>query len=151
MLKFSKKLTKKFIAIDPKHRTLYVKNLKTLARKLNRLNTSMQKTLMPYKNQEVASFSNAFAYFLQENLLKNTTIISHSHESRLSIFKLLRAKKSIKKQQTKCLIATLSVPKKHLKTLTEGINIKTIQLDIHTGEYFSMMQNIATKVAQCLK
>jgi zinc transport system substrate-binding protein len=151
MQAFSKKITQKLIKLDSNNKTIYQKNLRELSEKLTQLKHEVQTKLKPYAKQEVASFSKAFAHFLQENSLKNTTVVNKSHEARLSIFKILNAKKSIKKTQTKCLIATTETSKNHLRTLSEGLNIKTAQLDIRIKPYFSIMQNIAVRIAQCLK
>ncbi len=71
---------------------------------------------------------------------------------------MLKAKKTMKKTQTKCLLATVEIPKKRINSLTEGLNINSENIDIigfniqQGGDhYFELMHSISNKIVQCLK
>ena len=85
-------------------------------------------------------------------------MITCSHGDRLSIHKILKAKKTMQDKQTKCLLSTAEIPAKRIAVLTEGLDINTASIDIMgyqidngATHYFDFMQNIANKVEQCLQ
>ena len=111
-----------------------------------------------HKNKPIAIFSNAFDYFIDSNILTRSTLVTDYHGERLSIFKILKAKRIIKNTQTNCLLNTIEIPNKRISTLIEGLNINTASIDIigfniRQGEhhYFELIRNIANKVDQCLQ
>ena len=152
MIDFSTKLSKKLIEIDAPNQLIYRTNAAMLIDKLSTLKAKIKQQLSAYKQQEVASFSNAFEHFLNANDLKNSTIVSKSHGARLSLFKLLAAKQAIKKNQTKCLLSAIDVPNKYINILSEDLAINTANIDIiGNSDYFKLMKNISNQISQCLK
>ncbi|MDC9714673.1 MAG: zinc ABC transporter substrate-binding protein [Gammaproteobacteria bacterium] len=155
---FAKKLTGKLIEIDPDNQINYTMNLNRLNKELDKLKQDVNQGLSAYKSKVLASYSNTFDYFTSANQLKKSANITSYHGERLSIFKMLKAKKIMKNTQTKCLLATTEVPKKRTNSLIEGLNIHSENIDIigfniaqGAGHYFELMHKIANKVAQCLK
>jgi zinc transport system substrate-binding protein len=60
--------------------------------------------------------------------------------------------------QVGCLLSTTDVPPKRINTLTEGLDINTVRINIlgsefKTGadQYFKLMNNMTIKVSQCLQ
>ncbi len=154
---FAKKLTARLISIDVDNSKKYQENYLKLGRKLSALKQNI-KQILTNTQQPIASYSNAFGHFITENQLKQTTLITSKHEERLSIYKIIKAKKSIRSNNTKCLISTTGVPLKRIDTLTKGLNISTVRINIMgsefntgTDQYFKLMNNIANKVNQCLQ
>lgn len=152
MIEFSHQIAEKLIQIDAPNQLIYHANLDQVVSKLKRLKANIKQQLAPHHNQQVASFSNAFAYFIKANGLKNSTIVTQYHGERLSLFKILNAKNALKKTQAKCLLSTIDTPKKRINTLTENLAINTASIDIiGNGDYFKLMNTLSNQVNQCLK
>ncbi len=155
---FAKELIERLIKIDPDNQSNYTTNLDKLNKSLNTLKQDINQKLSVYKPKALAGYSNAFDYFTNANQLKKSTNITSYHGERLSIFKILKAKKTMKNTQTKCLLTTIEVPKKRTNSLTEGLNINSANIDIigfniqqGSHHYFELMHNITNKVIQCLR
>ncbi|MBA5248452.1 MAG: ABC transporter substrate-binding protein [Gammaproteobacteria bacterium] len=155
---FAKKLVKKLIQIDPDNSSNYTANLNKLNQSLDNLKQNINQKLSPYKSKVLASYSNTFDYFTNANQLKKSVNITSYHGEKLSIFKMLKTKKTMKNTQTKCLLATVEVSKKRINSLTEGLNINSENIDIigfniqqGGGHYFELIHNINNKIIQCLK
>jgi zinc transport system substrate-binding protein len=155
---FAKKMTERLIKIDPDNQSNYTANLNKLNKSLDKLKQDINQKLSIYKSKVLASYSNTFDYFTNANQLKKSINITSYHGERLSIFKMLKAKKIMKNTHTKCLLSTIEVPKKRTNSLTEGLNINSANIDIMgfniqqgAHHYFELMHNITNKIAQCLK
>ena len=158
MQQFSANVAKKLIALDPANKSAYLDNLTKLNNQLNNLKTNINKVLQPYQGVNVAAYSNALEYFIHSNGLSQSISITSKHEQRLSIFKTIQAKQSIKDQQIKCLVSTSDVAKKRIDVLTEGLDLKTTSIDVigHNinpgmNHYTMLMTHIANKVVTCLQ
>jgi len=158
MQDFSKLLTDKLIQIDASNSATYQNNLILLNQKLGLLKHDTSQQLSKYSATPIATFSNTFEYFIDANQLQKPTIVTQSHGERLSIHKILNAKKTMQKQQTKCLLSTIEIPKKRIKVLIEGLDVNTESIDIigfnidkGTQHYFDLINTTASKVSQCLK
>ena len=158
MQQFAHLLSNKLIQIDPTNKTTYQKNLHKFSQKLAALELNSQQQLSAQNNQTLITYNNAFQHFIENNSLKQISSISRQHGENLSIFKILNAKKLINKHQINCLLATNEIPKKRINTLTEGLNINTVSIDIigfdinpGADHYFKLMQTVTQKTAQCLK
>ncbi|CAC9615325.1 Zinc ABC transporter, substrate-binding protein ZnuA [uncultured Gammaproteobacteria bacterium] len=155
---FAKKLIEKLIKIDPNNQSNYTTNLNKFNKDLNKLKQEINQKLSVYKSKVIVSYSNTFDYFTNANQLKKSVNITSYHGERLSIFKMLKARKIMKNAQTKCLLATTEVPKKRINSLIEDLNINSENIDIigfdiaqGAKHYFKLMRNITNKTIQCLK
>ncbi len=156
---FAKKLIERLIKVDPDNRSNYTVNLDKLNKNLDKLKQDINQKISAYKPKVFASYSNTFDYFTNANQLNKSINITsyHDHGERLSIFKMLEARKIMKETQTKCLL-TIKVPKKNTNSLTEGLNINSANIDIigfniqqGSDHYFKLMHHITNKVVQCLR
>ena len=157
MQNFAKKLTNRLSNLDTKNSAIYQQNYLKLDRKLTLLKQNIQQ-ILKHSNQSIASYSNAFGHFIKENELKQSTLITSKHEERLSIYKIIKAKKSMQANKAKCLLASTGVAPKRINTLTEGLKINTVQIDpigseFNSGnrQYFQLLNNVAIQVNQCLQ
>ena len=158
MQQFARTLTNKLIQIDSKNQAIYQNNLHKFSQKLITLELNSQQQLSTQNKQTLITYNNAFQHFIENNSLNQISSISRQHGENLSIFKILKAKKLIKKHQINCLLATNEIQKKRIDTLTEGLHINTASIDIigfditpDADHYFKLMQTITHKTAQCLK
>jgi zinc transport system substrate-binding protein len=157
MRDFVQKLTQKLSILDAQNQQKYQQNYAKLNQQLITLKRTIQRTLSK-QNQPIMAYSNAFDYFTQANNLKKIAHINSQHEQRLSLYKMLNAKKFIKNNQIHCLLSTLEVPKKRIDTLTQGLDVNSQRIDIignnldsGAGQYFQLMLNITKQVGQCLQ
>ncbi len=158
MQNFSKMLADKLSQIDSINANAYKKNFTLFNQKLAKLKQRTSQQLSKYSTTQIATFSNTFEYFISSNHLQKSTTVTESHGERLSIHKILKAKQAMQKQQTKCLISTIEVPKKRINILTEGLDINITSIDIMgfninkgTKHYFELVDTITSKISQCLK
>ena len=156
--RFSASLTDKLTQIDVGNAATYKNNLTLLNQKLEQLKRNTNQQLSKHSTTQIAAFSNTFEYFINSNHLQRPTVITQSHGERLSIHKILKGKQIMQKQQTKCLLSTIEIPKKRINVLTEGIDINTTSVDIvgfnidkGTQHYFKLISTMTNKVDQCLK
>jgi len=158
MQQFSVRLAKKLIAIDPVNKRSYENNLKNLNTALNQLQRNTLQQLSIYKHRDVAGYSNALAHFVDSNQLNQSLSVTTRHEERLSIYKAIKAKNTIKNKKIKCLLSTSDVPNSRINTLTEGLSINAAKIDIigfdikpDPQHYSKLITRITDKVGQCLQ
>jgi zinc transport system substrate-binding protein len=155
---FAKKLTNKFISLDPKNKAVFNKNLQALELNLSKLDADIKVQLDQYKRTPIVSYSQALAPFLNSNQLNLITSVVNNHEQRLSAKRILDARKAIKNNSVECLLSTVEIAPKRTRTVAEGFNIQNISIDIIGSNlnrgpnlYPKLMHNIANTVEHCLK
>jgi len=155
---FAKKLTNKFISLDPKNKAVFNKNLQALELNLSKLDADIKVQLDQYKRTPIVNYSQALAPFLNANQLNLITSVVNNHEQRLSAKRILDARKAIKNNSVECLLSTVEIAPKRTRTVAEGFNIQNISIDIIGSNlnrgpnlYPKLMHNIANTVEQCLK
>ncbi|WXT99541.1 MAG: High-affinity zinc uptake system protein ZnuA [Catillopecten margaritatus gill symbiont] len=158
MQNLSDNIAQKLSAIDPSNAEIYQHNLQRMQQTLTQLARDNTQKLTPYKNTQIAVFSTALLPFLSAHHLQKPIVITQTHGDRLSIFKIRNAKRAMQTQQTKCLLSTVEIPNKRIKTLSEGLNIATASIDIigfnieqGTQHYTQLMNTINHQMVQCLK
>jgi len=158
MQNFAKLLVDKLSQIDKNNSVIYQNNLAQVNQKLEQLKHDIGQQLSKYKATPIATFSNTFEYFIKSNHLQKSIAVTQSHEDRLSIRKILKAKQAMQAKKTKCLLSTTDIPSKRINVLIEGLDINTTSIDIMgyqldkgTLHYFDLMQHITSKVEQCLQ
>ena len=155
---FTQALSQRLIKIDPKNKAIYLANLDALKLKLDELQDATQQQLSNYTNQSLMTYNNAFEHFIENYKLKSVGRVSRQHEGEISIFKVLKAKESIKEHKVNCLLLTTDATQKRINTIVEGLSINTAKVDIMgfdlkpgADNYPQLIQNIVNKVEQCLK
>ena len=158
MRSFTQALSQRLIKIDPKNKAIYLANLDALKLKLDELQDATQQQLSNYTNQPLMTYNNAFEHFIENYKLKSVGRVSRQHEGEISIFKVLKAKESIKEHKVNCLLLTTDATQKRINTIVEGLSINTAKVDIMgfdikpgADHYPQLIQNIVNKVEQCLK
>ncbi len=155
---FTQALSQRLIKIDPKNKAIYLANLDALKLKLDELQDATQQQLSNYTNQSLMTYNNAFEHFIENYKLKSVGRVSRQHEGEISIFKVLKAKESIKEHKVNCLLLTTDATQKRINTIVEGLSINTEKVDIMgfdikpgADHYPQLIQNIANEVEQCLE
>ncbi|SMM98869.1 Zinc ABC transporter, periplasmic-binding protein ZnuA [uncultured Candidatus Thioglobus sp.] len=153
MQKLSTRVAKKLIKIDPSNAAIYRQNLEQTQQQLKQLKQQNSQALSIYRTANIATFSNSLIHFFHSNALKNPIIVNQKHNDKSSIYKIRKAKKAMKTQKTQCLLSTIEIPEKRIRTVIEGLDIRTARIDIIglDVEYPQLMRNITQKIIKCLK
>ncbi|MDC0965410.1 zinc ABC transporter substrate-binding protein [Candidatus Thioglobus sp.] len=158
MQDFTQELSQRLIKIDAKNKAIYLANLDALKLKLDELQDTTQQQLSNYTNQPLMTYNNAFEHFIENYKLKSVGSVSRQHGENLSIYKILKAKQIIKDEKITCLFFTTETQHKRINALTEGLKIKTADIDIigfdikpGADHYLKLIQDITHKAVQCLK
>ncbi|MDC0888796.1 zinc ABC transporter substrate-binding protein [Candidatus Thioglobus sp.] len=158
MQDFTQELSQRLIKIDAKNKAIYLANLDALKLKLDELQDTTQQQLSNYTNQPLMTYNNAFEHFIENYKLKSVGSVSRQHGENLSIYKILKAKQIIKDEKVTCLFFTTETQHKRINALTEGLKIKTADIDIigfdikpGADHYLKLIQDITHKAVQCLK
>ncbi|MDC0388523.1 zinc ABC transporter substrate-binding protein [Candidatus Thioglobus sp.] len=158
MHSFTQTLSQRLIKIDPKNKAIYLANLDALNLMLDELQDTTQQQLSNYTNQPLMTYNNAFEHFIENYKLKSVGSVSRQHGENLSIYKILKAKQIIKDEKVTCLFFTTETQHKRINALTEGLKIKTADIDIigfdikpGADHYLKLIQDITHKAVQCLK
>lgn len=154
----AKQLSYRLIKIDTINASIYSRNFEKLDAKLLRLDKDNRKQLAGLDATNFANYSDTLQYFEKNYNLNKPIIITPYHGARLSIRGVLNAKKKMKEQQTKCIFHTNQINSKKTKVITEGMVISRAEISILGNElesgpdqYFNLMKNLTSQIAQCLQ
>lgn len=154
----AKHLADRLIKIDADNASTYSNNLEALDVKLLQLHKDNSKQLAKLDVINFANYSDTIQYFEKSYNLSQPTIITPYHGARLSIHGVLNAKKKMKQQHVKCLLHTNEISLEKTKVITEGmemlrseISILGNELESGPDQYFHLMKNLTSQIAQCLR
>jgi len=154
----AKHLLNRLIEIDANNASTYSSNLAALDIKLLQLHKDNSEQLTGLDTINFANYSDTIQYFEKSYNLNQPIIITSYHGARLSIRGVLNAKKKMKQQQVKCLLHTNEVNPEKTKVITEGmtmlrnkISILGNELQSGPDQYFNLMKNLTSQIAQCLR
>ena len=158
MKKISSHIHSKLIDIDPRNKQKYNKNLDLLTIRLDSLQAEFEKQMLPFESKTYGTYSDTIQYFENSYNLGRPVIVTPYHGARLSINRTLASKNTMNDLKVSCLIYGNEVRKSQISVLSEGLNLKTAELDILGQEfnpgpdlYFKLMKKIANQVASCLE
>ena len=154
----AKDIRKRLIKIDAENAEKYNTNLKALDIKLAQLQKDIKAQLAEFGSSSFANFSDTLQYFEKSQGLSQPIIIMPYHGARLSINKVLNAKKKMRQQNTACVLHTQEVSLRNVKVITEGMTINHNEisilgngLDQGPEQYFQLMNNLTLAVKKCLQ
>ena len=158
MKKISSHIHSKLIDIDPRNKQKYNKNLDLLTIRLDSLQAELEKQMLPFAAKTYGTYSDTIQYFENSYNLGRPVIVTPYHGARLSINRTLASKNTMNDLKVSCLIYGNEVRKSQISVLSEGLNLKTAELDILGQEfnpgpdlYFKLMKKIANQVVSCLE
>ena len=153
----AKQLSYRLIEIDAINTPIYFSNFEKFDAKLLQLDKDNYEQLAGLDAANFANYSDTLQYFEKNYSLNKPIIITTYHGARLSIRGVLNAKKKMKEQQTKCLFHTNEINFEKTKVITEDtaiiraeINILGNELESGPDQYFKLMKNLTSQIAQCL-
>lgn len=154
----AKHLLNRLIKIDADNTPTYSNNWAALDAKLLQLHKDNYEQLAGLSAINFANYSDTIQYFEKSHNLSQPIIITPHHGARLSIRDVLTAKKEMKQQHAKCLLYTSETNLEKLDVLTEGAAIVVAEISILGNElangpdqYFNLMKNLTSQIAQCLQ
>ncbi len=145
------------IKIDPENREHYTANLHRQLDELDRLQHQIQQQLAEVKNKPFMIYHDAFQYFEQEYGLDHSFFVTPSPEQQPGIKQVRHLRSIIHQNHLKCIFYEPPYVPQILKTITEGQQINLLPLDPTGAQltaddrlYFSLMNNIASQLKNCL-
>jgi zinc transport system substrate-binding protein len=154
----SQHISNLLIELDPANEAKYSENLLKVNSKLTKLKTELQHQLEPFLSTRFVIFADTLQYFENGLNLKRPVIITPYHGARLSINRMLEAKKIIKDLNISCLIYGSEIRPNQVNVLSEGLTLKAFKIDIlgsvypeGSDQYFNLMKRISNQLASCLK
>ena len=154
----AKHISELLIKIDPINEVKYNKNFLELTLDLEELKIDLEKEIAPFLTNQFAVFSDTTQYFEKSMDLIRPIIITPYHGARLSINRTLEAKKTMSDLNVSCLLYGQAVKPNQISVLSEGLNLKTFEIDIlgteypaGRSQYFNLMKSISSQIASCLK
>jgi zinc transport system substrate-binding protein len=137
----------------PQHATTYQANAQTMLKKLNTLDTKLEKQLHTHSHNKFIIFHNAYNYLLHAYHLENN-VVSTAKNSNLSLHKMLELQQTIKKEGVSCVFTDKKYNQRTMQKLIKNTNIthKTLNPlgDANHDDYMSLINNIANSFAGCL-
>ena len=151
-------INKLLIKIDPINEAKYNNNFLELILDLEELKLDLEKEIEPFLTKQFSVFADTLQYLEKSMGLKRPIIITPYHGARLSINRTLEVKNMINDLNVSCLLYGQEVKLNQVSVLTEGLNLKTFEIDIlgsdypaGPDQYFNLMKSISSKLASCLK
>ena len=154
----AKHINKLLIKIDPINEDKYNYNFRELILDLEELKIDLEKQMAPFLTSQFAVFSDTTQYFDKSMNLIRPIIITPYHGARLSIIRTLVAKETMSDLNVSCLLYGQETKLNKINVLSEGLNLKTFEIDIlgtkypaGPDQYFNLMKRISSQFASCLK
>ena len=154
----AKHINNLLIKIDPVNKDKYNNNFLELMLDLEELKIDLEKQIAPFLASQFAVFSDTTQYFEKSMKLIRPIIITPYHGARLSIIRTLMAKKAMSDLSVSCLLYGQEAKPNQISVLSEGLSLKTFEIDIlgvkypsGPDQYFNLMKRISSQLASCLK
>jgi zinc transport system substrate-binding protein len=154
----AKHINKLLIKIDPVNEDKYNNNFLELMLDLEELKIDLEQQMTPFLSSQFAVFSDTMQYFEKSMKLIRPIIITPYHGARLSIIRTLMAKEAMSDLSVSCLLYGQEAKPNQISVLSEGLSLKTFEIDIlgvkypsGPDQYFNLMKRISSQLASCLK
>ena len=151
-------VAKTLVQIDPNNATQYTNNAARLIERLSQLDQTLTQRLKPIQKLPYLIFHDAYQYFENKYKLNAKGAIKLSPEIRPSVKRLHKLRLQIKNQQIRCIFSEPQFESSLITTLTEGTTIQYgvldplgINLTSGTESYFTLLNDMATSLQQCLQ
>ncbi len=148
-----------FVQRDPANEVVYRENLRKFIKKLDQLDSLIERKIEKIKNENFIVTHNAYNYFIYRYGMKTPQSITIDHDHNIGAKKFLNLTKQIKQNAVKCVFEEPQFSSKIIEKLKEDSNIKLGILDAEWGNdkielkdvYFNMLEEIANSFEKCLQ
>jgi len=150
-------VVKQLIELDPGRRAVYLRNRDAMHARLDALDQELHAQLDGLRSPFL-TFHDAYQYFEHDYQLQNAGFVSNSDELRPGAHHVRELIEHIDREHIGCLFYDAPSQPALVKTLQRGHNLKAVELDplglrLHpdAGLWFSLMRNLASGFAGCLR
>ncbi|WP_069472628.1 zinc ABC transporter substrate-binding protein [Candidatus Marithrix sp. Canyon 246] len=138
--------------IDSVHAQTYVNNANNLVIKIKALDQQLKLKLAPIQDLPYLVFHDAYKYFEHHYKLAAVASIKLSPEARLSVRRVYKLRRQIKRQNIRCIFSEPQFQSPLIRILTEDTSVKHGILDpLGNGSYFELLNGLAKSLTECLK
>lgn len=143
--------------LQPQYSQIYQQNLRLLSERINSFSQQFSVDAKSYQNKPYLVFHDSWKYFSDEFKLKKLATINLNSEIQTGARTIYRTRKKIERLHARCLFSEPNYRPKTIKTLVEGFEIKTEELDSLASHlkmtpnlYLDLMHYTADKIKACL-
>ncbi len=137
--------------IDSVHAQTYFNNANTLFVKINNLDEQLKLKLAPIQDLPYLVFHDAYKYFEHHYKLAAVGSIKLSPENRLSVRRVYKLRRQIKRQNIRCIFSEPQFQSPLVRILIEDTSVKHGILDpLGNGSYFELLNDLTDSLIECL-
>lgn len=137
--------------IDSVHAQTYFNNANNLVIKIKALDEQLKLKLAPIQNLPYLVFHDAYKYFEHHYKLAAVGSIKLSPETRLSVKRVYKLRRQIKRQNIRCIFSEPQFQSPLVRIITEDTSVKNGILDpLGNGSYFDLLNNLTDSLTNCL-
>ncbi len=144
----AKTIFETLVRIDPKNKDLYKNNYNTFLKKLDTLDESLKKALLPYRGKILMVFHPAWGYFADAYGLKQESIeVEGKAPTAKQLAKIID---EAKKEGVKIIFVQPQFSTTSAKAIADNIGGKVIPINPLAKNYFENLKNIATVITKTI-
>ena len=125
----AKVIASKLSSFDPENAAVYQSNLIAFKEKLLKTEKEIEKRLSKLKRKPYIVFHDSWHYFASSFDLHEPVVVSFHESLGGNIKSILNVRNKIKEEGIGCIVSDLSIRQDRINTITEGMQIKTVQID----------------------
>lgn len=144
--------------LDPKNTQNYKNNLQQFSKKVLRVSRKIKSELAPFKDKPYIVFHNSWQYFGEYFGLQKPKILHLQEGISAGAKTIVNARNEIISKNIHCVFSNPSISSKRISTLTEGLTIKSVEIDVLARQfpisqdtYIDWLEHVGQQVKNCLK
>ena len=153
----AKKITEELSLLNPQYQFTYQQNLAQLTDEINQFSHNFQIEIKPLQQTPYLVFHDAWHHFSHRFQLNKLASINLHADIQLGVKTMIKTRKKIQQSHATCLFSQPLFRPKTIDTLTEGFDIKTIELDVLGSHlkttpdlYLNLLRYTAQQIKYCL-
>lgn len=138
----AKIIANKLSLIDPKNKSIYLKNLNNFIKKIEDLDTFIKKEFSPYRKKELIAYHPSFYYFFKRYNIRVLSYIEEGEGKEPSLKKILEIINIIKERKIKYIVKEPFVNSPILDVIQKEAKIKIVNIDPlgYGMDYFELIK-----------
>ena len=144
--------------VDPDNAQYYQQNLQQFSQRLKTLSQKIKADLKPLKDKPYVVFHNNWQYFAYYFGLHEPSVVSMQESITPGIKSILKMRQHIEEKNIHCIFSDPQTTRQRIKTLTENIKIKNVEIDVlgrglllNKDSYASWLEDMSTQIKACLE
>ncbi len=146
-----------FGELVPAQRQLFQQRLQQFESALARTDAANQKLLQPLKSKGFLVTHDGYGHFVRHYGLNQTGALTLNPERQPGARHIAELRQMLLAKKTRCILVEPQFRPKYLPVLTEGIDVRTQEVDpmggdihVNAQSYFLFLEGLATNFARCL-